>query len=173
MVHAKAFPTGTTNVVDRSMALADGEHYTLFAVNDTLNSFDLVLFHDNLTTPPEGKAAIRIANLIPDTSPVSLAFSGSGLGAIFSDVDFKDTTEHFILVDAQNVTMRALNTGPAGKGNGNGTGGGNKVKHSMMVDVPIALGSGRIYTIAFVGRLADSSARMVVITHTKTTSVAN
>ena len=142
-------------LVDKSIDFTKDEHYTIFAVNDSAGTeFDAVVFKDDLSAPAAGKAHIRLANLVPDGPSMKLSFQGAGLGAIISNVAFKDNSEFFTPVDAAAVTLRVQENGNSG-----GSSGG------LAENLPYTLEDGGIYTIAVVGMVADSSAMITVIKH--------
>lgn len=161
--------TGMPLLIGRSFDFIPGERYTIFVVADTAGGTDILIYRDNLLAPPAGKAGIRIANLIPDSPPVRLAFSGSGLGPIFNDVKFMDNTETFKPVDTAEVTLRvidaAFSAGGGGGGNGSGSnnGGGGQTRHAILKDKTASLLNGQLYTAALIGELRDSSATLLLI----------
>ena len=151
-----------TEVASDTFSFTKDEHYTIFLIEDALNQSGLLFFRDNLSEPAAGKAHIRIAHLIPDGPTVKLAVPGSGQGPIFNNVKFMDNTEFFTPIDAGTMTFRVQDVTSSGGGGGGGGGGGAA---GIFNDVPVTLEAGKIYTLVLVGRLADQSAGIVVLTH--------
>lgn len=167
----RIYPTGTstTAVVDKTIEFTEDEHYTLFATNDAAGStFGTVLFQDDLSEPADGKAHIRLANLVPDSSPISLAFAESGLGGpVIDDIEFMENSEFFQPVDAGAVKLRIQKAGSSGGGGGGGGGGGSN-NNTVTEDLDFTLEEGGIYTVAVVGTVDatdDKDAQMVIIKH--------
>ncbi len=159
----RILPTGTTAspVIDETLDFTKDEHYTLFILNDAAP----LVFQDNLSEPAAGKAHIRIAHLIPDGPEVKLSFQGSGLGPIFDNIEFKENTEFFTPVNAEEVVLRVQKAGSSGGGGGGGGGGGSE---PIAPDLSYTLEDGGIYTIAIIGTVAatdDHDPEIVVIKH--------
>lgn len=150
-----------TEVAADTFSFMKDEHYTIFLIEDALNQSGLLFFQDNLSDPAAGKAHIRIAHMIPDGPTVKLAVPGSGQGPIFNNVKFMDNTEFFTPIDAGTMTFRVQDVNTSGGGGGGGGGG----SAGIFDDTAVTLEAGKIYTLALVGRLADQSAQIVVLTH--------
>lgn len=150
-------PVGDTAspLVDGTVTLDEDGHYTAFAVTDASGTPSLLVFEDDLTTPAAGKALIRMVHLIPDGPHARLGIPGSGTGPIIDSIDFMESANLFQQIDAQTATFSVANA----------DGGGGSAVPRLVPDFNLELEDGGTYTIVLIGKIADSSARHLIIDH--------
>ena len=84
-------PFGANNVVvDTTFTLADDNAYSLFMVGDYDNA-ELLVTNDSAAMSEEGVGKIRLINLSPDASPVSLRIR-DGEGILIDEQAFKNAS---------------------------------------------------------------------------------
>lgn len=143
-------------VIDVNFNFVEAKHYTIFATDDdaTPPTFAPLVFEDDLTEPASGKAHVRIAHLVPGGPAVKLSFAGSGGGALFQNVNFRDMTNLFTPVDAGAVTVRVQDNAASGGGT------------PLVPDQAVTLEDGGIYTFAVIGDAdGDPALQTLVIKH--------
>lgn len=86
--------TTAAPLAENSESISSGRHYTLIAF-PTMEpgKLELQVVRDDLQSPAEGKARVRVVNASPDTPTVAV-FARGEQGPLFSDVDFKETAAY-------------------------------------------------------------------------------
>lgn len=152
-VNAKLYNASTTTqLAAKTLTLEKDKNYSLFVVADNAGAGDLVLFTDDLATPAEGKAHIRVAHMVPDGPAIKVAIMQKGPFA--ENVTFRDNTQPFVAVDAGAVTIRVQDNATAGGGGGGTT---------PLIEKSVLLEAGKSYTLIAQGKLSDSTAELVLV----------
>ena len=109
----KLTPRGASNVaVDTTVTLEADKAYSLF-VADEYNKASLLVFTDTASAPAAGKALVRVINLSPDASAVSLGEKGVS-NVIAADLGFKQGSG-FTQVDAKTYDLEITSGDNASK----------------------------------------------------------
>lgn len=102
-------PFGANNVVaDTTVSLLDGNAYSLFLVNEFSNA-TFLFTNDSAAISEEGKVKVRLINLSPDASPVSLQIK-NGSNALVGSQPFKGVSE-FVALDPGTHDFQIAPTG--------------------------------------------------------------
>ena len=89
-------PYGANNIVaDTTVALLEGNAYSLFMV-DEYSKAKILMTNDSAALSEEGKVKVRLINLSPDASSVSLKLQDS-TDAVIGDQAFKDASSFVVL----------------------------------------------------------------------------
>ncbi len=133
------FSTNKYNVSDLRDQPA---RYTLMAVNKLQNA-ELLWFQDNLTTPANDKAHLRIIHASAD-APAINAFSGSSTTALYpAPISYKTATSFIAL----NATLRGTSYSIQIR---------NATTNAIIRSQPMTAVSGKIYTIVVRGAVTPS-----------------
>lgn len=98
---------GSNVVVDTTVNFVANKAYSVFVV-DNYNCASLLVLSDSASTPPAGKAVIRLINLSPDAGTVHLSVKGSselGTGEAFKGAS------SFLTIDAATTTFEITGDG--------------------------------------------------------------
>jgi len=143
-------------LVDQSITLVEGKHYTAFAVTDANGDPSVLLFEDDLTAPAAGKAGIRLVHLIPDGPHARLGIPLSGTGPIVDSIDFMENANLFQQIDAGSTTFSVANADG---------GGGQGGIPRLIPNFTVTLEDGGLYSIVLIGKIDGGTARHIIVEH--------
>lgn len=151
--------TGSADpIVEGTFTFVKDAYYSVFAHEDAAGTLNALVVSDDLTTPAEGKAHIRLVNLSPDAPKLKGAVPGSQMGAIFNNVESGGISGAFQELTAGEYSFRIQDAAVTGGGGGGGSTG-------LIPDTTITLEAGTIYTLAFVGSIENETAELILIEH--------
>lgn len=102
-------PYGANNVVaDTTVALTDGNAYSLFMV-DEYSKAKILVTNDSAALSEEGRVKVRLINLAPDALPVSLHLK-DGSSTLVENQAFKDASE-FVGLDPGTYDFEVVSSG--------------------------------------------------------------
>ena len=102
-------PYGANNVVaDTTLTLVDQNLYSLFMV-DVLSKAQLLITNDSAAISEEGKVKVRLINLSPDASPVSLKVKDDS-NALTQNQAFKNVSG-FVELDPNTYDFEIISAG--------------------------------------------------------------
>ncbi|MEO5977313.1 MAG: DUF4397 domain-containing protein [Chryseolinea sp.] len=105
----KFTPDGANNVVaDTTVTLVDGNVYSMFVV-DEIAKAGILITNDSTAGPGDGKTKIRLVNLSPDSSPVTLKIKDDANNLV-SDQGFKSASA-FVELDPKNYNFDITSAG--------------------------------------------------------------
>src|SRR5215467_7060267 len=90
-------------IAENSEGLAGGKHYTILIMPGTNDKTTMSVINDNITTPPAGKAEVRVIHAAPNAGEVDIV-DKAGNKKLFSGVNFEKET-NYQTVDPTNTTL--------------------------------------------------------------------
>lgn len=105
----QVMPFGANNVVaDTTLTLVDQNIYSIFMV-DVLTKAQIIVTNDSAAISEEGKVKVRLINLSPDASPVSLKVK-DGANALTQNQAFKSASG-FVELDPNKYDFEIISSG--------------------------------------------------------------
>jgi hypothetical protein len=96
-------------LAENSEGLSGGKHYTIVVMPDTNNKATLYVVNDNITTPPAGKAQVRVIQASPDAGEVDVVDKQANK-KLFAGVNFKKETS-YMDIDPMKTTLEIREEG--------------------------------------------------------------
>lgn len=101
-------PYGASNVIaDTTLTLAEGNAYSIFMINEYSNA-QILVTNDSAALSEEGKVKVRLINLSPDASPVSLKLSNNA-NILVKDQAFSSASD-FVELDPSNYDFEIISS---------------------------------------------------------------
>ena len=141
---------GTTAIFSKQYTLKQSVGYSAFLIN-ALDNIDILLVEDELKVPTAGKASIRLVNVSPDATPLSLSITGQ-TSNLASGVAFKANSS-IVEIDPSEKVSFDIKTADG-------------VVKTALQNVKIE--AGKIYTVWAKGLNAatdDTKFRVAIFTH--------
>lgn len=98
---------GESQRVMQNVSLASGNIYSLFLYDE--NGIKSILTKDNIVSPRNGYAKIRLANMVKD-APALTMWSGNPVQTVYADVPFKTVTEFVEVKAGEPMTFKIIPT---------------------------------------------------------------
>lgn len=140
-------------------------YHTVFAVKNIAATADsLILFYDDLSTPPAGKAKVRFVHLAPGQPAVDVVVSTAGETGLFTNVGYGQAGGQVLSGEGYN----AWSLGPFVEVNaGTGSIAVTQSADHAQVDVldKVELVEGKIYTVYIHGVPGSKDVGTTVLTH--------
>lgn len=128
-------PTGTTTAVIDIPLNLEAMSVTTAAVVNFVANIEALALEDDLTTPEAGTAHLRVVHASPDAPNVDVLLDGN---QVLSDVPFKGISAYLpVTAGSHTVTVNVTGTS------------------TSVIDAPVTLDDGAIYTIFAVGAAAS------------------
>jgi hypothetical protein len=143
-------PPDRFTALDTTVPVSRGGSYTIFAA-DSLSRLSPVVFQDDLSLPPSGKARVRFVHCLPGQGNVDFAVTGGAILA--AGVPFKGAADWQLM----NAGSYALEVRPAGD-----------PADPIATITGLVLGAGHVYTVWLYGPVATNaptSPGFAMITH--------
>lgn len=149
-------PTGSpaeSAVIDATATIEAGKAYTI-AATGPVAAIKPTIIEDNLSTPANGKAKVRVYHFSPDAPAVDVKLKGGA--TLISGLAFPNTS-NYLEVDAGTYDLQVT---PAGAGD-------------VVIDLPgTTLEAGKIYSVFATNVVASITPRVAVYTPTTAPATA-
>lgn len=138
-------------------------YHTVFAVKNVAATADsLILFYDDLSAPPAGKAKVRFVHLAPGEPPVDVAITGHE--SLFRNVGYGQAGGQILSGEGYNVwSLGPFVNVDAGKAGFTITTSADHAVLDVLENVDLV--AGKIYTVYINGTPGSESIGATVITH--------
>lgn len=136
----------TPRLIDTRVTLEAGRSYTVAAVG-LAKDVQARLFLDEIATPPEGSANVRLVHASPDAPPVDAVVPGEQPLLLRNNLKFGEATP-YVAIPARSYQLEVRPTGTA----------------TATLNLPdVRLEPGRVYSVFIVGSMAASSLEAVLV----------